>query len=107
MMQHRYALIPILAITLIACNDNSLPTIGRTQGDFPMQTLLHFDSENQCYRFVQNVLFEAPFADGMAYPKDTCLESAKKIGRKTSEEVAALHVSLTYNGEYYIVKSGY
>ena len=50
---------------------------------------------------------EAPFADGMAYQQTTCLNAGKKIGRKTIDEVAELHVSLTSDGEYYIVKGGY
>lgn len=96
-----------LLITLSGCSKDSLPTIGRTHGDFPMQTLLNYDDNEKCYRFSQNVLFEAPFADGMAYLQNRCLDADKKIGRKTAKEVSALHVSLTYNGEYYIVKGGY
>ena len=103
----RTAVFFISIFTLAGCNDDSLPTIGRTHGDFPMKSLLNNDDNEKCYRFSQNVLFEAPFADGMAYLKNRCLEADKKIGRKTAKEVSALHVSLTYNGEYYIVKGGY
>ena len=92
---------------LQACSEAQLPTIGRTFGDVPMSTLVSFDDEHQCYRFLKNVAFEAPFADGMAYTQSTCLPNGKKVGRKTIEEVAALHVSLTSDGEYYIVKGGY
>ncbi|MDC8829887.1 hypothetical protein [Alteromonas gilva] len=101
----------VAALTLstlgVGCSDAQLPTIGRTQGDVPMLRLIKFDGDQQCYRFLHDVLFEAPFADGMAYKQSTCLHKDKKIGRKTAAEVAALHVSLTSDGEYYIVKSGY
>ncbi|MDG6098584.1 hypothetical protein EXU34_14120 [Alteromonas sp. ZYF713] len=90
-----------------ACSEGPLPTIGRTHGDVPMSRLIAFDSQKKCYRFLENVSFEAPFADGMAYQQTTCLTVGKKIGRKTIDEVAELHVSLTSDGEYYIVKSGY
>lgn len=90
-----------------ACSESVLPTIGRTHGDVPMTSLLTFDNDNQCYRFLQAVAFEAPFADGMAYQQSTCLPESKKIGRKTIAEVAKMHVSLTSDGEYYIVKGGY
>lgn len=90
-----------------ACSDAKLPTIGRTMGDVPMSRLITFDNEQQCYRFLKNVFFEAPFADGMAYQQSTCLTANKKVGRKTMKEIANLHVSLTSDGEYYIVKGGY
>lgn len=72
-----------------------------------MRRLMDFDNEQQCYRFLHNVWFEASFADGMAYKQSTCLPADKKIGRKTTSEIAKLHVSLTYDGEHYIIKSGY
>ena len=96
-----------LAGLITACNEGPLPTIGRTHGDVPMSRLISFDSQQKCYRFLENVSFEAPFADGMAYQQATCLNAGKKIGRKTIDEVAELHVSLTSDGEYYIVKGGY
>ena len=76
-------------------------------GDVPMSRLLTFDAQQQCYRFLKSVSFEAPFADGMAYQQSTCLTKDIKVGRKTIEQVSQLHVSLTSDGEYYIVKGGY
>lgn len=103
----------VLAFTLTGlglitgCSESALPTIGRTHGDVPMTSLLTFDNDKQCYRFLKDVSFEAPFADGMAYQQSTCLPESKKVGRKTIAEVARMHVSLTSDGEYYIVKGGY
>ena len=96
-----------LAGLITACSEGPLPTIGRTHGDVPMSRLIAFDSQQKCYRFLENVAFEAPFAEGMAYQQTTYLNAGKKIGRKTIDEVAELHVSLTSDGEYYIVKGGY
>ena len=78
----RTAVFYIFIFTLAGCNNDSLPTIGRTHGDFPMKSLLNYDDNEKCYRFSQNVLFEAPFADGMAYLKNRCLEADKKNWQK-------------------------
>ncbi|GGF86519.1 hypothetical protein [Alteromonas lipolytica] len=100
--------LPALGLLLLtACSEAQLPTIGRTLGDVPMSRLISFDSQQKCYRFLKSVAFEAPFADGMAYQQSTCLAKDIKVGRKTMEEVSQLHVSLTSDGEYYIVKGGY
>jgi len=103
----RFCILTGFTVLTTACSDGPLPTIGRTHGDVPMSRLIAFDSQQKCYRFLENVSFEAPFADGMAYQQTTCLTAGKKVGRKTIDEVAELHVSLTSDGEYYIVKGGY
>lgn len=72
-----------------------------------MALLMQYDKKNDCYKFLKNVSFEAPFADGMAFNQSTCLAKEKKVDRKTAEQLAAMHVSLTYDGEYYIIKNGY
>ena len=77
-----------LAGLITACSEGPLPTIGRTHGDVPMSRLIAFDSQQKCYRFLENVAFEAPFADGMAYQQTTCLNAGKKIGRKTQPLVS-------------------
>lgn len=97
----------ILLCTLGGCVEPSLPTIGRSVGDVPMTKLIEFDNDNQCYRFIENVSFASRFADGMAYAQATCLKADKKIGRISIENLATMHVSLTSDGEYYIVKGGY
>ena len=78
----RTAVFYIFIFTLAGCNNDSLPTIGRTHGDFPMKSLLNYDDNEKCYRFSQNVLFEAPFAHGMAYLKNRCLEADKKLAER-------------------------
>ena len=77
-----------LAGLITACSEGPLPTIGRTHGDVPMSRLIAFDSQQKCYRFLENVAFEAPFADGMAYQQTTCLNAGKKIGRKIFIQLA-------------------
>ena len=51
-----------LAGLITACSEGPLPTIGRTHGDVPMSRLIAFDSQQKCYRFLENVAFEAPKA---------------------------------------------
>ena len=107
MMLKRALSLLILAALTAGCMEPTLPTIGRSVGDMPMSRLVQFDSNEKCFRFRENVSFEAPFADGMAYSKKACLKSGKKIGRLPIETLATMHVSLTSDGEYYIVKNGY
>jgi len=95
----------ILCSSLFACKPNTLPTIGRTHGDLPMTLLLVADED--CYRVQKNVYFEAPFATGMSFSADDCLASEQKVGRKSVSELASMHVTVTFDGEFYIVKHGY
>ena len=90
---------------LTACLPKTLPTIGRTHGDVPMTMLL--EPTEDCWRFTERVYFEAPFATGMGFDAEQCLAGDVKIGRKTVGELAAMHVTLTFDGEYYIIKHGY
>ena len=94
-----------ICISLLACKPNTLPTIGRTHGDLPMSLLLVAD--NDCYRVVKNIYFEAPFATGMSFSANECLTSEQKVGRKSVAELALMHVTVTFDGEFYIVKHGY
>lgn len=96
-----------LIICTSGCSEPGLPSVGRTSGDVSMALLMQYDTKNDCYKFMKNVSFEAPFADGMAFNQSTCLAKDKKVGRKTAQELASMHVSMTSDGEYYIIKNGY
>ena len=93
-------------LVLVACKPMTLPTIGRTHGDLPMKYLLHKQSSD-CFRVLKNVYFDAPFATGMSFTAGDCLSNDTKIGQKTVEQLAMMHVTLTYDGEFYIIKHGY
>jgi hypothetical protein len=101
------ALLSLVLLGLTACQDAQLPTIGRTLGDFPMASILTFQNDKNCYNFENKIYFESDFAEGMAFAANTCLGGDKKIGQKTVADIANMHVSITYDGEYYIIKSGY
>jgi hypothetical protein len=56
---------------------------------------------------LEHVYFDAPFATGMSFTAGDCLSNDTKIGQKTAEQLAMMHVTLTYDGEFYIIKHGY
>ncbi|MDM7861066.1 hypothetical protein QTP81_10705 [Alteromonas sp. ASW11-36] len=101
----RCTLIAAVLLMQIGCGPKTLPTVGRTHGDLPMTMVMEL-SEN-CWRFLKPVYFEAPFATGMSFNQGSCLAPEKKIGRKTVAQIASMKVSMTYDGEFYIVKNGY
>ncbi|WP_100658254.1 hypothetical protein [Alteromonas flava] len=103
--QHRHILLGLSLFLLLACQREALPTIGRTNGDFPMSKLL--TQQDDCWTFSQRVYFDSSFATGMSFSPEDCLSNERKIGRKTVAEIAQMHVSLTYDGQYYIIKNGY
>jgi hypothetical protein len=90
---------------LVGCKPNTLPTIGRTHGDLPMTLILQPDES--CTKILQNVYFEAPFATGMSFRRGDCLPESQKVGRKTVAELTQMHASITFDGEFYIIKNGY
>lgn len=91
---------------LMACKPTTLPTIGRTHGDLPM-TMLLTEERSGCFRVLKHLYFEAPFATGMSFRANDCLQANTKIGQKSARQLAAMHVTLTYDGEFYIIKHGY
>ncbi len=101
----RFLLCVVTALILAGCGPQMLPTVGRTHGDLPMTIIM--EQQEDCWSFLKPVYFEAPFATGMSFDSNSCLTSEQKIGRKTVAEIAAMKVSMTYDGEYYIIKNGY
>ncbi|MBT0587233.1 hypothetical protein [Alteromonas oceanisediminis] len=95
----------VFVLLLSGCSDSTLPTIGRTKGNFAMQTLLK--EQQDCFQVERPIYFEAPFATGMSFSPPDCLDKQRKIGRKSVAEVAQLRVTITYDGDYYIIKHGH
>lgn len=91
---------------MLACKPMTLPTIGRTHGDLPMTMLLSKDSD-QCFRVLKHLYFEAPFATGMSFRANDCLAGNDKVGRKSVSQLVDMHVTVTFDGEFYIIKHGY
>ncbi|WP_100641670.1 hypothetical protein [Alteromonas facilis] len=106
-MRANYILLLMVTVMLVlgGCQRDDLPTIGRTHGDFPMARILV--NKDGCWVFTQKVYFDTPFATGMSFDKNSCLQDSAKIGRKQVTDLVNMHVSLTYDGEYYIIKNGY
>ncbi len=97
--------IGFLSLFLFGCQPQSLPTIGRTHGDLPMSLIL--SQNDTCWTFKEPVYFDTQQATGMSFNAEDCLSSETKIGRNTVAEWSQKKVSMTYDGEYYIIKSGY